>query len=451
MSTIQFDEITKVRGMGPESSFSATVQTISHPYASGSGLLEVPEYKVYYLYPAGSRNFNTVVINGNEEGLRITTSDPTGTVFVEDKKILSSKFTDYYSSPGSSTINAFITTDFGTVKCPFTFISNGANGKENALISFTHYLSDPEFTIGSVNQEAFYNISYLFEDVAVGADRLDMHLDGSDYTVFPPVLVKNPNFVLKDIDMSWFNVYHNGNTGMSGKPQTFVLVSPRHAVVSTHILATSYTTGEVGFQRLDGSFQKVTVQDIMFSEVEYPGDNSDWAVVYFDEDVTGCTPIRTLPASWKQYIPSADEREVGTVDSRAMLPVIMMTANVGLEPSSQINTNSRHARIAWAIRLNSLTQDTIGWRGVPNSSFALFGATVYGGDSGSPVITLLGGIHNLEPVLISTIYSTSTGSSYPSAIDRVNDFMSTLSIRNGDARQFQLETVDLSRFKVLKN
>ena len=112
-----------------------------------------------------------------------------------------------------------------------------------------------------------------------------------------PSATTNPNLWVPGVDFSHssfqkrFDYY--GETILTPQGQCH-LISPRHAIASQHVSAYSFT--DIWFRRPDGSFQIV-------HSLGWQAFNGDSIVLYFDQDVTGVTPVKLIPSTYRDKLP----------------------------------------------------------------------------------------------------------------------------------------------------
>lgn len=442
-----------VKGMPPELDTRVTVE--AEPYTYPLELLPLqdrPDFIVDRQYEAYSTTGEVgIKLTGSPPGLKVELlpgADPS------KPDIVGARLTpDLHVQAVSQPFHrARVQTDYGTRE--YSFQSNPSGRLES-------YLTHKSFTPkpGTLAAEVIGNVKYYLPAAGASNETSHQFLDGGNFGVGNVVAQDNPNFTFKDIDWSGISVTRTG----SGYGLPFMLVSPRHAVFAGHV-DESTVGDQVVFRRPDGSTQTVTVLARVETPVFGPSSNEDpdLAVVYFDQPVTGCSIFKIPPPDWDLYLPSMRPWDTrGSSGNMPLIPMIVRCANSGegeTGPSGRqvLTWNSPKFLVSMAEQSlkGSQYKRLIFREAIPKDpQFDAHWRSMYGGDSSSPFFMLVR--ENVSspptPVLVSTLHAITLGIAFGPFFGDYHEWlqgqMDAMCTANGDTTTYQLQTVNLSRFK----
>ena len=231
--------------------------------------------------------------------------------------------------------------------------------------------------------------------------------------VAAPNYVRNPNLMMAAYDLSPMSIVVS-TTGTSQHP--VVLISPSY-VIGGHI-GVPPVNGQVVFKDSTGAYITRTITAIS------PGiGGTQNYIAELDAPVTSITPMATLPASWKQYLP-------GLKNGRGWLPVL----NKGWAAGDKI-------RILLAREADGYPRSkylVMKYADLVTDHFYGWSTAMTGGDSNGPCMLPING----KLVLVHMLHNVDGGEFYPDYITEINAAIVAL---GGNE---QISTVDLSMFNV---
>lgn len=250
----------------------------------------------------------------------------------------------------------------------------------------------------------------------------------NNYSTSVPAATRNNNLFCNTLDLTAISVINDGSLIdsseviigavdplVAGFGHPGMLISPRHIIGANHW----HGKGPWVFKDKLGVYKSVSLvhgQAVTGTDI--------W-IGYLDTAVTTISPLKILPASWRNYFPVA-----------FTVPVLSKTVHSISTSADQWNINQCHSL------------DTLGgyW-----SAYTLAGSDpatspwftpISGGDSGGPVLMLI----NNSLALIGAYYSPTGGPHYGNYISSINAAMNNLAFNNGDDTYYSVGTVDLSKF-----
>lgn len=289
-------------------------------------------------------------------------------------------------------------------------------------------------------------------------------------------IVDNPDFIAKDLDLSWVSVYRDDGTGRSiNFPRH--LISPRHVIMANHVQP---GVGEkISFRTKAGAIQEVTV-------LQYSWIADDLGVAYLDADVVGIEPVLFPSESLFCYnlfdevafaytnsvnTKAANLPGIGYVSAYDELPVFALLINqipnaftrtingVPLNfsysspnPAAELQGGWRHLSALSLLGLSkNITTAPTGYPSgasvsfdKPSRVYRNFSCDIYDGDSSSPVFAPITVGSETKCLLITSLYSTSNGPNYSEHLLDIVDVMNKQAATHGDSRTYALNTVDLN-------
>lgn len=294
------------------------------------------------------------------------------------------------------------------------------------------------FVTGTLGDHCMSQVKGLLEGKSPGADQ--NYITQSNDDIVNPSVTINPNFYLSEIDFSGITVITDKEVDDRYGP---ALVSPRHAIVATHV---GWGVGNVlVFRKTDGSGYVITT---ILAEYRIPDRDVD--LIYLDTEVTGCKIYKTMPKDWEQkYVPSIYNERSSNYSS--ILPVfrramhttddvwastVLVNHIFGEEPSRLGITYPQGSSLTYGDHVeNGYPSGAIGdpWEA----------GVAIGGDSGGASFLIING----EPILLMTTFTTHHSANFAYYTDDLNIQMNEIADVNDPLKgSYVLQHPDLSGF-----
>lgn len=362
-------------------------------------------------------------------------------------------------------VQIFVETDFDLI-VKNAFIKKMVTGLSIQPGAFSNEWLSPSvvFNPGTLAHDIQEYLTSILPANQASADTNCPFLPGGQYGVGNVSLTDNPNFFLKHIDWSGITVSTAANRTWP-IPGAFPmqLISPRHAVFSAHTMGNTIGNS-VAFRRMDRTVVTATVIAQRNNVTGSMDTSADLSIVYFDKDVSGCTPFKLLPPNTMEYLPmgSLSGPPIRQDLNLYQLSILRMANNGTGEAgigNAVITSDAPKYLTQYSPRyerpVNTPYRNAVhGFSGVEGfpDSVSKHSRAVYGGDSGSPVFFLIRERKTSPPVpvLVSMIYTAGLGLGFgPQLFEYIGwlqNAMNEMAVSNGDAPTHQIQFVNLSRF-----
>jgi hypothetical protein len=271
-----------------------------------------------------------------------------------------------------------------------------------------------------------------------------------------PTATVNPNLFIPGLDFSHCAFQKRSAAIPSIESKSVChLISPRHVLGSMHVGANTYK--ELWFRKPDGSFQYVQATNVenwngdWENPVGFERLSADTVVLYLSEPVTGITPVRFVPANYRQKLP---DFHIGTSDidlvtfnpkPKYPLPALALFWRDGQgESSTPLYSDSRHLRVNLISHLLSSGQEenfqSHQWPLQPEfAPVNSWTARAQGGDSGSLWYFYINGQ--------AAAFGLESGKVLPDYLSLMTTKMNKLAVDNGEVNpNYAPQTIDLSMF-----